>query len=172
MVACRRYRKTIDKYAASYSVSLPKIFFAPVINSSSPKSLIVSLYPLSDRQWGHDLVKASGPENHKLTHSSQPRMDLQHRANTTGGFIGATLHILHIKLSFNNFFKPRGTFRSSVRLTIDSTFPPRTCTSLLNSNSSSSVVTSGTLDVDAVVDLRLFLPRVGDFCWLSSPGTA
>ena len=57
--------------------------------SSNPCSRMVSGSALSVPHNGHFLLIPSSPINHVSTHVWQPTIALQHRANITGGAMGA-----------------------------------------------------------------------------------
>lgn len=78
------------------------------MNPSRPFSRIVSVNALSVRHSGQVLVSPSGPPYHWLIHSSQPMMLLQHLARMTGGFIGRTWHMVHLKEPRISFCSPSG----------------------------------------------------------------
>lgn len=58
---------------------------------------IVSLKPHSALHKGHHFVVASGPEYQLRQHVSQPKMLLHHLARISGGLMGITRQIAHLK---------------------------------------------------------------------------
>jgi len=78
--------------------------------SSTPSSLQVSVYALSDRHLGQVHNWPFGPPYQASTQSSHPIMLLQHRAKIIGGFIGEAWQMLHLNVSSSMRRSPTGTF--------------------------------------------------------------
>ena len=69
----------------------------PIKKSSRPLNWYVEAYPRGSLQCEHFLLKPSFPLYHLLTQASHPSRVEQHFVGITGGFIGVSWQILHVK---------------------------------------------------------------------------
>ena len=112
---------------------------------------------------------ASDPEYQPFTHSSHPRIVLQHRANKIGGFIGVIAQMQHLNVSFNRVCRPKGIFEafdsakiaSVLVLMVDISFRNSLITSLSVRESRSSVSLPIADDGKGTEDLDRFFSRTG-----------